>query len=588
MKLFPVLIIVALALASCEGALTRKLLHRHHSALQIVNGTDIDENSTTIVKEGWLKMGIRHLTSKSLYPDMPLLKYGKVPVPQGDPTTSQDPLSAKYDPESNAKNQANMEWRANTEYKNDTSSDIPSINSFYFRLSEHALYYAEGQKELVVLGSIDLNNVNFPQDSEEGPTCFTLLEQEKDEWDLCADSADDKQAWMCAINGLLGAPCGTAGAILVQEKVERQPMFVIPEPAPFCNEEWTYNNHGKDWDCKCHDGLWQSPIDIPAREDLPPVENNLLFHYHSQSVGPDGQPLKLVYEDNVLRIRGDFGTMIHDEVSGSGESVTQNVVTYKVTEVQIHTPSDHYLNGKQYPLEVQIIHKAISVGDAKKRAVFSILFERTPGAKNTFFEDVDVYDMPHPLNTEKTMVDTTLNLFNLWIEDVNTQPYRPFSHYVYTGSLTSPPCDEYSLMVVRADPVPISVATLDLLRGVFVPPDGTVVNDCGQEAGTVVDMNSYPNSEGNNRALQPLGNRQVYYYEGCETTPESPIVKGHVERVEVPLTKYFYVDGNEPSGLPGAFVVSEAEAKGIPPGGDSETATTDSSSSDSSTTSTTA
>lgn len=30
------------------------------------------------------------------------------------------------------------------------------------------------------------------------------------------------------------------------------------------------------------------------------------------------------------------------------------------------------------------------------------------------------------------------------------------------------------------------------------------------------------------------------------------------------MTDYFFVDGNEPSGLPGAYVVTEAEATGSP------------------------
>ena len=38
---------------------------------------------------------------------------------------------------------------------------------------------------------------------------------------------------------------------------------------------------------------------------------------------------------------------------------------------------------------------------------------------------------------------------------------------------------------------------------------------------------------------------------------------GHYEKVEEKHVKYFYVPNLTPSGLPGAFAVSEAEAKNI-------------------------
>lgn len=37
---------------------------------------------------------------------------------------------------------------------------------------------------------------------------------------------------------------------------------MFPLPSPFCNENWNYNENGKDWNCKCSEGLEQSPINI--------------------------------------------------------------------------------------------------------------------------------------------------------------------------------------------------------------------------------------------------------------------------------------------------------------------------------------
>lgn len=39
-------------------------------------------------------------------------------------------------------------------------------------------------------------------------------------------------------------------------------------PSPWCNEEWNYNNLGTDWQCRCFDGMNQSPLDLPPFETL--------------------------------------------------------------------------------------------------------------------------------------------------------------------------------------------------------------------------------------------------------------------------------------------------------------------------------
>ena len=42
------------------------------------------------------------------------------------------------------------------------------------------------------------------------------------------------------------------------------------------------------------------------------------------------------------------------------------------------------------------------------------------------------------------------------------------------------------------------------------------------------------------------------------------MIRGHYEKVEEKHTKYFYIPNLTPSGIPGAFTVSEAEAKNLP------------------------
>lgn len=45
-----------------------------------------------------------------------------------------------------------------------------------------------------------------------------------------------------------------------------------------------------------------------------------------------------------------------------------------------------------------------------------------------------------------------------------------------------------------------------------------------------------------------------------ESNQKTPV--GHYEKVVKRVNKYFWVNGNQPSGLPGSYVVSEDEASG--------------------------
>lgn len=75
--------------------------------------------------------------------------------------------------------------------------------------------------------------------------------------------------WICAIKTALGQKCDTAEGVPV-EKVTKilQPVMIVPLPAPNCQTDWNYNEHGNDWVCRCNEGLEQSPIDMPFGSSL--------------------------------------------------------------------------------------------------------------------------------------------------------------------------------------------------------------------------------------------------------------------------------------------------------------------------------
>ena len=79
---------------------------------------------------------------------------------------------------------------------------------FWFRLSHSNLYYTRDNLEMIVLGAINIHNIEeiksaaFPQ-----TWCFRISDVEKDNWILCAKEENEKKDWECAIKKVLGREC---------------------------------------------------------------------------------------------------------------------------------------------------------------------------------------------------------------------------------------------------------------------------------------------------------------------------------------------------------------------------------------------
>jgi hypothetical protein len=70
-----------------------------------------------------------------------------------------------------------------------------------------------------------------------------------------------------------------------------------------------------------------------------------------------------------------------------------------------------------------------------------------------------------------------------------------------------------------------------------------------------------------NRKVQPLNGRSVFFYDhvkycGPDRLKKQPKKKGHYEKIVKKQVDYFFVNGMNPSGLPGSFVVTPKEALG--------------------------
>ena len=261
--------------------------------------------------------------------------------------------------------------------------------------------------------------------------------------------------------------------------------------------------------------------------------------------------LKIKLENNNLRIKNDK----------FGRTVTPDGSVYFAEEIVIHTPAEHMIDGKNYDMEIQIIHKGKSVGDIGKQLILSFIFQKEAGVYNKFIDDLDFFNLPNPSSPVVDIINELYipKILHTSDEKDEVTGMKNFSFYTYQGSLTSPPCSEDTIMYVNSKPIPLGTTALHMIQEALRVPDMM------DEKGNVHVSDWIPIS---NRNIQPLNGRPVFHYNHEKYCgPDKPINKkenlGHFEKIQAVTENYFYVPGKQVSGIPNAFLVSKNEAYNI-------------------------
>jgi carbonic anhydrase len=170
------------------------------------------------------------------------------------------------------------------------------------------------------------------------------------------------------------------------------------------------------------EGREQSPIDlsdsVPDRDVKPLV---VKYHPCTLEILNNGHTIQVnVPEGNTLRV---------------GEK------EYQLLQFHFHTPSEHTLNRKHFPLEVHFVHKDT---DGHLAVVGVFLKE---GARNTTIEKI--WDRIPSAQSGPTLISDII------IMPGDLLP-KDLSYYAYSGSLTTPPCTEGVRWDVVIEPVEVS------------------------------------------------------------------------------------------------------------------------------------
>lgn len=248
-------------------------------------------------------------------------------------------------------------------------------------------------------------------------------------------------AALLATSGLAAESAGAADiAVSAQDPAVTAVETTVLPLAGGVERPWSYTgaNGSARWGdldpgfSLCASGMRQSPVNIATfyQEDVPALETD----YRPV-------PLTVANAGNIMRV---------GHAPGSGFSV--DGFRYDLRRIEFHTPSEHYMDGASWPMEIQFIHQG---GDGSLAIIAALV---KAGKQNPTFEAI-LQNLPAKAGTVRKIDSVSLLASALMPDSLD--------YYTYDGSLTSPPCTEGVRWFVLKDTTEISEGQLKALQTRF-------------------------------------------------------------------------------------------------------------------------
>ncbi|XP_057830108.2 alpha carbonic anhydrase 7 isoform X2 [Cryptomeria japonica] len=162
----------------------------------------------------------------------------------------------------------------------------------------------------------------------------------------------------------------------------------------------------------CGNGRQQSPIALVKSEAV---------------ISPDLGELRRNYYPANATLENRGHDIMVKWATGAG-SIEIEGRRYRLNQCHWHTPAEHTVNGRRYPLEMHLVHES----EDKKIVVVGILY--TYGRPDTFL--AELIDEIASI-ADKEPPEVVLGMVNPKHIKIGSRKY-----YRYNGSLTTPPCTE--------------------------------------------------------------------------------------------------------------------------------------------------
>lgn len=198
----------------------------------------------------------------------------------------------------------------------------------------------------------------------------------------------------------------------------------------------------------CSEGESQSPIDLTNAQI---ATEDLQVSY---------QPAEIELENNGHTVEGEYP---------AGSSITLDGTEYELTQFHFHSPGEHLIDGRRFPIEFHFVNEA----EDESKAVLGVM--ATEGKENPAFTEI-VKAVPQKEGETKP-VEGEVNAGDLLPADPDSAV-----RWFYEGSLTTPPCTEGVPWTVYNQPIELSADQIAAYQAAF---------------------------DGNNRPVQALNGREV-------------------------------------------------------------------------------
>ncbi len=177
----------------------------------------------------------------------------------------------------------------------------------------------------------------------------------------------------------------------------------------------------------CNTGKNQSPIDLASilEAEMPKLD----FNY---------QTLGHLLEENT-------GHAIQ-EVVQPGNMVRLQEKAYELKQFHFHSPSEHTVRGRHYPMEVHFVHQ----NEMGELLVVGLMFE--VGRHNLLMDQLPSFRAARGEDPLAGSVD-----FNELVVGLD-------KYFLYNGSLTTPPCSEGVRWIVMQEPIEVSADQIQHFR----------------------------------------------------------------------------------------------------------------------------
>lgn len=180
------------------------------------------------------------------------------------------------------------------------------------------------------------------------------------------------------------------------------------------------------------DKLQQSPIDIRETKEVELPDLRVNYNTTDLRIVNNGHTLEVIYDPGSYLIYEDR--------------------VYELIQFHFHTPSEHLIKGRSFPMEIHIVHKS----EDGELLVVGIMMKE--GKPNELLEELWRV-LPLKDGKEKFREDIKINATNLFPSNKD--------YYTYTGSLTTPPYTEGVRWIVMKTPTEISKEQVNKFRSLF-------------------------------------------------------------------------------------------------------------------------